>query len=153
MTTTENASDAMTSTNKRVRFDNSTSAQLNDLPSSMKNTVNLSSKGCALTSIRSFTVTLRQHLSPIIQKAGETHLDLLHKLMNKMRQLLKMTHDDDFIPRSARLVNFDFRVSKKVEDHPEFLMVKADTDTLVHNFRLALKSKIVDTLKIEPSSH
>jgi len=149
MTTTENASDAMTSTNKRVRFDNSTSAQLNDLPSSMKNTANLSSKGCALTSVRSFTVTLRQHLSPIIQKAGETHLDLLHKLMTKMRQLLKMENDDEFIPRSARLVNFDFRVSKKVEDHPEFLVVKADTDTLVHNFRLALKSKIVDTLKIE----
>ena len=147
--TTENAPSTMTSTNKRVRFEDPTSANSNASPSTLKTTVNLSPKGYTLSSIRSFTVTLRQHLSPIALKAGETHIDLLHKLLLKMRQLNKMDDDDDFIPRSARLVNFDFRVTKKVENNPEFLVIKADTDTLVQEFRLALKHKIMDTLRIE----
>ena len=62
-----------------------------------------------------------------------------------------MDDDADFIPRSARLVNFEFRVTKKVENHPEFRVIKTDTDSLVHEFRLALKQKIADTLRIECS--
>ena len=42
-----------------------------------------------------------------------------------------MDDDKEFIPRSARLVNFDFRVTKKVENNPEFLVIKADTDSIV----------------------
>ena len=66
-----------------------------------------------------------------------------------MNQYDKMEDDSDFIPRSARLVNFEFRVTKKVENNPEFLVIKSDTDTLVTDFRLALKQKIMQTLKIE----
>jgi len=140
----------MNSTNKRVRFEAPTSARTGS-PSTMINAVNQSPKGCAISSIRTFSMTLRKHLSPIVQKAGETHIDLLHKLMSKNTQLNKMDDDDDFIPRSARLVNFEFRVTKKVENHPEFRVIKTDTDTLVHEFRLALKQKIAETLRIECS--
>ena len=66
-----------------------------------------------------------------------------------MNQYVKMDDDSEFIPRSARLVNFEFRVTKKVENNPEFLVIKADTDTLVEEFRMALKQKIMQTLKIE----
>ena len=109
--TSENAPDAMNTTNKRVRFEAPTST-LNDLPSLMNKKTNQSPKGCALTSVRTFVVTLRQHLSPIVQKSAESHIDMLHKLMPKMEQLAKMDDDSDFIPRSARMVNFEFRVSK-----------------------------------------
>ena len=95
--TTENASAVMNSTNKRVRFEAPTSA-LTGSPSTMNNDVNQSPKGCAISSIRTFSMTLRKHLSPIVQKAGETHIDLLHKLMAKYKQLNKMDDDDDFIP-------------------------------------------------------
>ena len=60
-----------------------------------------------------------------------------------------MDDDEDFIPRSARLVELNFRTSKMVEDSPEFQTVKADTIILVKEFRFALKLKIMDTLRIE----
>ena len=62
-----------------------------------------------------------------------------------------MDDTSEFILRSTRLVNFKFTVTKKVEDKPKFLIIKADTDTLVHDFRLALKKKITDTLCIKCS--
>ena len=60
-----------------------------------------------------------------------------------------MDADEDFIPRSARLVNFEFRVTKKVEASEEFQEVKAETTLLIKEFRLNLKAKIMDALKIE----
>ena len=51
--------------------------------------------------------------------------------MTKMRQLIKIEGDSEFILRSTRLVNFEFRVTKKVEDIPECLVIKTDTDTFV----------------------
>ena len=146
--TTEIAPGAMTTTNKRVRYE-TTNSNPNDLPSTPSVSANQSPKGCALSSVRSFTVTLRRHLSPIVHKAAESHVDLMHKLMTKMNQFTKMDGDNDFIPRSARLANFEFRVSKKVENSPEFLTIKGETDALVLEFRLKLKQKIMDTLKIE----
>ena len=147
--TSETAPNAMTNANKRVRIEAPTSI-INDPPSTLRvSSTNQSPKGCALTSVSTFVVTLRRHLSPIVKKAAESHMDLLHKLMSKMIQYEKMDDDSDFIPRSARLVNFEFRVTKKVENSPEFLAIQADTDTLVQEFRQALKQKIRQTLKIE----
>ena len=146
--TLETAPDTMRNANKRVRIEAPTSA-LDDPPSTLHVSTNQSSKGCALASVSTFVVTLRRHLSPIIKTAAESHIDSLHKLVTKMNQFVKMDDDSDFIPRSARLVNFEFRVTKKVENNPEFLVIKADTDTLVEEFRLALKQKIMQTLKIE----
>ena len=147
--TSENASDAMNSTRKPVRFETPTSTTT-DLPS-IKGTkgINKPPKGYALTLVSTFAVMLRQHLSLTVQKAAESHIDLLHKFINKMNQYKKMGDDREFIPRSARMVNFDFRVTKKVEDNPEFLVVKADTDALMLEFKLALKRKIMETLQIQ----
>ena len=147
--TTENASDVIASTNKRVRFETPSSTPM-DLPSIKRILgINKSPKGYALTLASTFAVALRQHLSPIVQKAAESHIDLLHKFITKMNQFNKMDDDSDFIPRSAWMVNFDFRVTKKVEDSPEFIVIKTDTDTLVLEFKLALKSKIMKTIQIE----
>ena len=44
------------------------------------------------------------------------------------------------------MVNFEFRVTKKVENNPEFLVIKAVTDTFVLDFKLALKVNIIQTL-------
>ena len=40
-------------------------------------------------------------------------------------------------------------MTKKVENNPEFLVIKADTNALVEEFRLILKQKIMKILKIE----
>ena len=75
----------MTTTDKGVRLETHNSAHTNDLTITLKKIVNQSRKGWTLSSVYSFTVTRHQQLSPIIQKAGKTHINLLHKLMTKIR--------------------------------------------------------------------
>ena len=144
--TTVPASDAMTNTNKRVRFN---TPSLTGMPKSLTDESNVTPKATSIQSIRIFAATLRKHLSPIILNAGLTHIELLHKFSTKCRQHAKMESDEDFIPRSARLMNFEFMVSKQVESSEEFLGVKVETEALVKEFRLNLKGKIMETLKIE----
>ena len=146
--TTENASSELRSTNKRVRFEAPTSA-LNVSPSIQSTSPNQSPKGLALALISTFTVTLRRHLSPIVKKCGESNLDLLHNLITKMNQYSKLDDEKDTLPRSVtRLVNFDFKVTKKVENNPEFLVIKADTEIIVQEFKLKLKQKVMHTLQL-----
>ena len=90
---------------------------------------------------------LREHIFPIIKKAVKLHMNMLHKLINKMSQLNKMDNNREFIPHFDRMVNFDFWVTKKVENSPEFITVKAETNNLVLEFKLTLKRKVMETLK------
>ena len=50
-----------------------------------------------------------------------------------------MEGDSELIPCSARLVNFKFKVTKKVENNPDLLVIKADANTLIQEFRLELR--------------
>ena len=46
-----------------------------------------------------------------------------------------MHDDDDDLPRSVtKLVNIEFRVLKRIENNPEFLVIKAETETLILEF-------------------
>ena len=66
-----------------------------------------------------------------------------------MNQYSKLDDEKNTLPRSVtRLVNFDFKVTKKVENNPEFLIIKADTDTLVQEFKLKLKEQVIQTLQL-----
>ena len=138
----------MNTTNKRVRFDEPTHPPT-DMPKLLTANATLTPKAASTQSVRSFAATLRKHLSPILLEAGLSHIENLHKWNTKCSQLQKMKDDDEFIPRSARLGDFEFRVSKQVEASPEFLEVQAATNILMQDFRLALKSQVMKTLKIE----
>ena len=56
-----------------------------------------------------------------------------------MKQINKMDDNDEFILRSARLVNFEYRITKKLEANPELLAIKDDIDAIVNKFQIALK--------------
>ena len=142
--TTETATSNMTSTNKRVRFSN----KEDDAPKPATMTV-LSPNGTAKAAVRTYAESLSRTLSPIILTAGEHFSDRVHKLISKATQLKKMEDDDEFIPRSARLVNFEFRVTKEVEASPDFVAIKEETTNLVSDFKIHLKMKIMETLRIE----
>ena len=113
--TSETASDAMSSNNKRVWFKTPTSTTTDSPHIKGNKDVDKHPKGYALTLVSTSSVALRQHISPIVQKVVEPHIDLLHKLINKMNQSNKMDDNNNFIPTSPRMVNFDFQVTKKVE--------------------------------------
>ena len=81
--------------------------------------------------------------------AGETNMASAHIWTTKSRQLIKMEDDDEFIPRSARIINFEFRVNKEVENTEEFKSINADTQILMNDFRINLKRKVMETLTLE----
>ena len=58
-----------------------------------------------------------------------------------MKQLNKMDDNEELVPHSTRLVNFEFQVTKKIDTSPDFIAIKADTNVLVNIFILALKEK------------
>ena len=136
----------MNPTNKRVRFDDP--PDLNT-PILLTAGVELSPKASSLLSVRTFAATLQKHLSPIYLSAGLSHIEHLHSWSTKVRQYSKMADDIEFIPRSARLVDFVFHVSKQVEASPEFLGVQAETNVMIADFRLDLKVKVMQTLQIQ----
>ena len=144
--TTIPASSAMITTNKRVRFDDLPD---DNMPKPLTSGTNLTPKASSIQSVRSFAATLRKHLSPIYLNAGFSHIECLHKWNHKCLQLRTIADDDEFIPRSARLGNFEFRVSKQVEASDAFLEVQAETNVIMQDFRLALKLKVMVTLRIE----
>ena len=144
--TTEDASSTMTTTNKRVRFTEPSSEPSPILKNTGKT---LTPKGIALHSIRTYALTLRKHLSPIILNAGETNINLTHSWTSKVRQLKKMEDDDDYLPRSTRNVDFEFRVTKQVEDTEEYKSINAETQIIMNDFRLTLKSKVKEVLIVE----
>ena len=136
----------MNITNKRVCFDNPSTM---NTPKPLTAGFDLTPKASSLLSVRNFAATLQKHLSPIYLSAGISHIERLHSWTTKVRQYSKMEDDTEFIPRSARLVNFEFRVTKKVEVLPEFLEVQAATNVMIQDFRFDLKVKIMQTLQIE----
>ena len=144
--TTEYASDTMTTTNKRVRFTDPSSE-----PSPILKTAGkpLTPKGLALMSVRTYASTLRKHLSPILLNAGETNINLTHSWTSKVRQLKKMEDDDEYLPRSTRNVDFEFRVTKQVEDTEEYKSINAETQIIMNDFRLSLKGKVKEVLIVE----
>ena len=122
--TTENAPSELRSTNKRVRFEDPTSAP-NVSPSIQSTSANHSPKGLALSLVGTFTVTLRRHLSPIIKKCGESNLDILHNLVTKMNQYSKLDDEKDTLPCSVtHLVNFDLKSPKKWKITLRFWLLK-----------------------------
>ena len=142
--TSENASGATNIANKRVRF----TAPVSE-PSTNLVETSLTPKGQAIRSVRNYASTLRKHLSPIIIMAGETNMTSAHNWTTKSRQLKKMEDDDEFIPRSARIIDFEFRVNKEVENTEEFKSINAETQILMNDFRLNLKKKVMETLALQ----
>ena len=109
----------MNTTNKRVRFEEPTTPPTN-MPKLTTKNATLTPKAASIQSVRAFSETLRKHLSPIFLSAGLSHIEHLHKWNTKCSQLQKMKDDGEFIPRSTRLCDFEFRVSKQVEASPEY---------------------------------
>ena len=59
-----------------------------------------------------------------------------------------MEGDSTTIPRSAR-IEFNLIVPRNVEERNDFIQLQADTAAIVDNFKLQLKNKIMDSIKIE----
>ena len=143
--TSEDASSTINPTNKRVRFHDQTD---NDSPIQLTLSSDLTPKGTALLSVRNYAATLRKHLKPIITTAGETNIAHMNNWMTKLKLYKRMEDDIELIPRSAR-INFEFRVSKHVENCTEFVAINKETTNIISDFQIQLKQQIMKVLDLE----
>ena len=141
---TENAASATsTQVKKRVRFDE------DPTPTIKRSTKLQSPKALALSSLHLFCATLQPNLAPIFKSIGTEWIDIVSKHRSTITKAQKMVDDDDFIPRSARKVDFQFYVSTDVENSPEFTAIKEETDAIVVNFRKTCKDQILKVMQVE----
>ena len=97
--------------NKRVRFDESPP----DPPKQPKDKME-SPKSLALSSILRFSETLQSDLGTIFNNLAKESIYIIAKYRTKTDQLIKMKEDNDFIPCSARINEFNFYILKQVEE-------------------------------------
>ena len=130
--------------NKRVRFDVNQPATPKQ-PKDKKE----SPKSLALSSILRFSETLQSDLGTIFNNLGKEWIDIIAKYRTKTDQIIKMKEDDDFIPRSARINEFNFYVTKAVEEDADFTVIKEDTAAITLRYRKDLKTQVLRTMIIE----
>ena len=130
------ATDTQPDLNKRVRFDATASN------ATSKQAASATPKALADAFVLAHVESLQPQLASILQKLGEQHISHLHKLHNKAKQIERMERDLDFIPQSARF-EFTFHMSQAAETWPEFISLKADTESKLLDFRKYLKTQII----------
>jgi hypothetical protein len=143
--TATNANHNSSSPTKRVRFD-ATSAPAS--PGDSTTSVNNTPLFIADSFIKNHVASLQPQLASILGKLGHQHVSLLHKLYNKQAQITRMEGDEDFIPRSAR-IDFQFHMSNRAEERPEFLALQEETNSHIADFRKFLRQQIIKATKIE----
>ena len=93
---TDTATDA-TNSNKRAKIDP------NVVSTSTPPTDSKPPKSVAQEYITAHVEGLHHHVAAILKKTSFDHLNLVHKLLNKINQKSKMVLDQSLFPRSARL--------------------------------------------------
>ena len=113
--------DTASETNKRAKTDKSASVPTSDQPK--QPTAMEAAKACVLQHI----AMLKPTLQTIFEEVAMDHIKILVKAENKRFHISKMVDEEDFIPRSAR-IKFDLKMSKKVDELPEFKTLKGTNE-------------------------
>lgn len=129
----------MTSQAKRTRIDASARSPSTTASSPM---------AIARQAIDSSVESLHPEIAIILSRLGLELLLIHHKRFSKTRRVAEFDNDEDYIPISARC-NFTLKCSKLVEQDEEYLNLVSDTAIVVKDFQKALRSKILETTKLE----
>ena len=116
-----------------------------------KSSASRTPKSQAQDFISSHVESLHFHIATILKKIGFDHINLIHKLLNKIKQKTKMELDQSLIPRSARL-DFTLKSSKKVEELPDYIQLKEDTEIYLRTVKENLKARILVATSLEIKS-
>ena len=127
--------------NKRARTDP-------NVVSSENSSATKTPKSQAQAYISQHVESLHHNIATILKKVGFDHINLIHKLLGKTNQLLKMELDQSLIPRSARL-DFTLKSSKKVEELPDYIQLKEETEIYIKAVKQNLKARIIVATKLE----
>ena len=124
---------------------------LNVAPTSNDTSASKTPKSAAQAFISEHVESLNHHIATILKKVGFDHVNLTHKLLTKISQKAKMDLDPSLVPRSARL-DFTLKASKKVEELPDYIQLKEETEIYIQAVKGNLKARILVATEIEITS-
>ena len=120
----------------------------NVAPTSTNNSASMTPKSTAQAFVSEHVESLNHHIATILKKVGFDHINLTHKLLTKINQKSKMDLDPSLVPRSARL-DFTLKASKKVEELPDYIQLKEETEIYILETKGNLKTRILAVTEME----
>ena len=98
--------------------------------------------------IDAFVESLRKEAQLPLAKTSKSYLRDFAVIKSKLEIYGKITADEDFIPRSARL-SFSIKSDKNTSELETFKALKEETDVIVNETKKKLRKKILESLTIE----
>lgn len=95
--------------------------------------------------------SLQTGIASILQTLGKDLLLSRKRIFDKSRQVQRMEADDDLIPNSAR-VDFTPKVSKAMEQSPEYIALRESSLAATRAYQLQCKDFVIQALKIDIKS-
>lgn len=144
----ESATD--TTRTKRTRID-PTAHVMDQSTTEQAKPVQQAPKALAYAFVKSHISSLHPQVASIVERFAIKHIDLLVKHANKANQSTKLTENDEFIPRSAR-IKFEFHMSDTASESDKFKTLNTETQNLILAFQQTLKAQVVKAIEIEAST-
>lgn len=102
--------------------------------------------------VRHHVSSLQPEVASLVETFALKQVDTLIKRHQKLTQHTRLTDDESFIPRSAR-IKFDFYMTPEAQATTAFEELRAATNKTLETVGTQLKSHILAAIKIESDTH
>lgn len=93
--------------------------------------------------------SLQPHVAHILLPQAKKYCLLRSRSFHKLKQVTKFKTDTELIPKSAQLNDFELHASKECQEEPEFTAIKEKVNKATQDYRLTLKSNIIELTQVE----
>ena len=91
---------------------------------------------------------LHKQIAPMVEESGKRHLRILIKTFKKSNIVRHMEEDETSFPQSVEL-KFNLDVDKMTEKSEDFKVLKEETDEVILDFKMKLKTKVITSAKLQ----
>jgi len=105
-------------------------------------------KAAAEALIRKNAASLPTEIQSHLISIALDHFQKLHSIYTKTTKLTRMTEDEEFIPRSARL-GFNLTANARTAQEAAFITLQQQTTSMIGSFQKQLRKQILHSAKLE----
>lgn len=109
---------------------------------------NQSPLAAAKEHIESHIASLHDGIADLLLNRGTDHINLIHRILSKEQNILRMEADEGYIPVSAR-VNFKLSPLKSAEEMTEFLELQTRNIAFTETVKIQYRKHIIECAKID----
>ena len=104
--------------------------------------------GVATMAIDSYVESLSKEVQPTLSRKAKAYLHEVASAMNKLEISMRMTADEEFIPRSAR-INFTIKSNQATSETEEYKTLVEENDRLVSETKQKFRDNIMASMALE----